>query len=149
VLQIKDRHNGNILLDLAGHIMHIDFGFLVSNAPGKGLKFENAPFKLSEELVEVLGAKDSKNFKRFRTLMVEGFKALHDNADKIILVVEMMMLGQSDLPCFEGGEPALKALKDRLIPGGKKMDMADCTRYVDGLIEASYKAWRTKMYDDF
>lgn len=49
ILQIKDRHNGNIMVDIAGHIMHIDFGFLLSNAPGKGLKFEQAPFKLTAE----------------------------------------------------------------------------------------------------
>ena len=47
ILQIKDRHNENILIDIEGHVLHIDFGFLLSNAPGKGLKFETAPFKLT------------------------------------------------------------------------------------------------------
>ena len=49
ILQIKDRHNGNIMIDIEGHIMHIDFGFFLSNAPGKGVQFEQAPFKLTAE----------------------------------------------------------------------------------------------------
>ena len=53
LLQIKDRHNGNILLDDEGHIIHIDFGFMLSNSPG-GVNFEAAPFKLTRELLEVL-----------------------------------------------------------------------------------------------
>lgn len=46
--------------------MHIDFGFLLSNAPGKGVKFEKAPFKLTGEYLDVLG---KKGFAKFRKLI--------------------------------------------------------------------------------
>lgn len=44
-----------MLLDTEGHIIHIDFGFLLSIAPGGSFSLETAPFKLTEEMVEVLG----------------------------------------------------------------------------------------------
>ena len=50
---LQDRHNGNILMDVAGHIIHIDFGFMLSNSPG-GVNFEAAPFKLTRELLEIM-----------------------------------------------------------------------------------------------
>ena len=40
-------------MDDAGRIIHIDFGFMLSNSPG-GVNFEAAPFKLTRELLEIM-----------------------------------------------------------------------------------------------
>jgi hypothetical protein len=60
--QLKDRHNGNLLLDDDGHLIHIDFSFMLSYSPG-GINFESAPFKLTRELLEVRGL--ASGFRQF------------------------------------------------------------------------------------
>ncbi len=65
---------GNILLDDDGRIVHIDFGFLLSNSPG-GVNFEAAPFKLTRELLEVMDSnsdgRPSEMFDYFKVLMIQ------------------------------------------------------------------------------
>ena len=73
VLQLKDRHNGNVLIDNEGHIIHIDFGFMLSNSPG-GVGVEAAPFKLTYEYVEVLGGVGSEEFEDFKRLCKRAFQ---------------------------------------------------------------------------
>ncbi len=53
LLQIKDRHNGNILVDDEGRLIHIDFGFMLGISPG-GVGFEAAPFKMPQEYIDIL-----------------------------------------------------------------------------------------------
>ena len=38
---------------LLGHIIHIDFGFMLSNSPGN-INFESAPFKLTNVIISIL-----------------------------------------------------------------------------------------------
>lgn len=83
LLQIKDRHNGNILIDRDGHLIHIDFGYMLSNSPGN-IGFEAAPFKLPFEYVEILGSLDGDLFKEFRQLILQGFETARKHAERII-----------------------------------------------------------------
>jgi phosphatidylinositol 4-kinase len=73
LLQIKDRHNGNILIDDEGDLVHIDFVFMLSNSPG-GVNFEAAPFKLTRELLEVMDSnsegKSSELFDYFKVCVL-------------------------------------------------------------------------------
>ena len=57
------------------------------------MKFEKAPFKLTQEFIDVLGGEKSKKFHKYRKLVHAGFMALQEHADKIIILVEMMMMG--------------------------------------------------------
>ena len=148
-LQIKDRHNANILIDNKGHLIHIDFGFMLSNSPGKGLKFENAPFKLTNDFVEVLGGTNTKYFNDFRKCLWKGFLACINHYEKIITLVEMMFCGHgNNMSYFEGGNALIDQLKLRFVPrpGMKKRDYIE---YCDKLIEQSLDNWRTKWYDKF
>lgn len=101
LLQIKDRHNGNILIDKRGHLMHIDFGFMLSNSPGS-LGFEMAPFKLSQDYVDILGGVNSPKFLEYRDLLKRLFRDIRQHAERIVTLVELMQTG-SKLPCFSNG----------------------------------------------
>ncbi|KAL7753394.1 Phosphatidylinositol 4-kinase pik1alpha (PI4-kinase)(PtdIns-4-kinase) [Sorochytrium milnesiophthora] len=100
VLNLKDRHNGNILLDYtSGHLIHIDFGFMFSNSPG-AVGFETAPFKLPLEYLEVLDGYGSDMYNQWKALLVQGFLALRKSHERIVGLVEIMEK-DSPLDCFK------------------------------------------------
>ena len=96
--KLNSRHNGNILIDSDGHIVHIDFGFLLGISPG-GINFESAPFKLTSEYIELMGGIDSPIFNYFKTLLFLGFIELRKHIDSLMFILEIMLM-DSDLPCF-------------------------------------------------
>ncbi|KAF8333998.1 kinase-like domain-containing protein [Cantharellus anzutake] len=143
LLQIKDRHNGNILLDREGHLVHIDFGFMLGNTPGN-MGFEAAPFKLPLEYVEVLGGTDSEAFTEFKRLFREGFEAARKHCDSIITLVELMQK-DSSLDCFATfGEQTSVYLRERFQQNIPHSAVGD---YVDKLIVNSMGSAWTRLYD--
>lgn len=144
VLQIRDRHNGNILIDTDGHAIHIDFGFMLSNSPGS-VGFEQAPFKFPIEYVEILGGRDSTKFTEFRDLLVRAFLSLRKHAENVCLLVEMM-LHSSPLPCLGGGASTVTALRDRFHLA---LSEQEAKELVDEMLISSCDNITTRMYDTF
>jgi len=101
LLGLKDRHNGNIMIDTKGHLIFIDFGFAMGMNVAHEFTFERAPFKLTPEYVEVMGGPRSKCYQDFKELFVAGFKEARKNAQLALGLVEIMMY-KSNFPCFSG-----------------------------------------------
>ena len=147
LLQIKDRHNGNILLDNKGHLIHIDFGFFFLSSPGKNSGFESAPFKLTRDFIELMGGVNSHTFNKFRELCCKTFLELRKNCFQITLLIQMLMEGNEDLDCFRGKpQDAVQGLQERF-----RLDLNDraCQEYVNTLINDSCENWRTTWYDRY
>jgi phosphatidylinositol 4-kinase len=145
LLQVKDRHNGNILLDSHGHIIHIDFGFILSNSPGKNLGFETSAFKLTHEFVEVMGGLGGDMYEYYKILILRGLVAARKHMDRIVPLVEIMQTG-SQLPCFGRGHATIKGLKDRFHMG---LTEEQLQLTVDSMVESSINSLTTKLYDNF
>ncbi|KAN0059793.1 Phosphatidylinositol 4-kinase pik1alpha (PI4-kinase)(PtdIns-4-kinase) [Thecaphora frezii] len=142
LLQIKDRHNGNILLDAEGHLIHIDFGFMLGISPG-GVGFEAAPFKMPQEYIDILGGLESPKFEEFKQLMRSGFRDVRKHAERIIMLVELMSK-DSKLPCFALGDLTASNLRDRFQLA---LSQSQCDEYVDKLILSSAGSAFTRLYD--
>ncbi|KAJ8554666.1 hypothetical protein ON010_g9813 [Phytophthora cinnamomi] len=146
-LQIKDRHNGNIMLDNEGHIIHIDYGFLLGIAPGGMLSIETAPFKLTAEMVETMGGQDSEGFKEYVTLCTRGFLACQQHCDEICDLVDVMSR-QSPYPCFLGidADYILLRLRARFK---LTLSKQETVAHVLSLIRKSNSNYSTRQYDNF
>jgi phosphatidylinositol 4-kinase len=165
LLQFKDRHNGNIMVDDAGHIIHIDFGFCFDIAPG-GVRFERAPFKLTSEMVAVMSGThnpahhpsgtsgislpghnshnptNTQPYRWFESLVVKAFLASRPYCTKLAHIVSLML--DSGLPCFK--PETLQNFRARFVLEKNERDAAE---YMRDLVRKSYMSVSTKGYDQF
>ncbi|KAH8365482.1 hypothetical protein KR093_001262 [Drosophila rubida] len=145
LLQVKDRHNGNILFHSDGHIIHIDFGFILSISP-KNLGFEQSPFKLTHEFVDVMGGTSSEHWREFNRLLLVGMMSARKHMDRIINFVEIMR-SNAQLPCFKNGcSGTVQNLRKRFHMNLTEQEME---RKVEQLVQDSLKSLSTKLYDGY
>ncbi|GBG80565.1 hypothetical protein CBR_g31025 [Chara braunii] len=144
LLQPKDRHNGNILFDKDGRLVHIDFGFILETSPGGNMRFESADFKLSYEMTQLMdpsGDMKSAPWRKFVSLCVKGYLAARVHMDGIVNTVKLMV--DSGLPCFSRGDP-INNLRKRFHPEMNEREAAD---FMIATCTDSYNKLTTFAYD--
>ncbi|KAL1309165.1 hypothetical protein HN51_051848 [Arachis hypogaea] len=144
LLQPKDRHNGNLLFDNVGRLVHIDFGFILETSPGGNMRFESAHFKLSHEMTQLLdpsGVMKSDTWTQFLSLCVKGYLAARRHMEGIITTVALML--DSGLPCFSRGDP-IGNLRKRFHP---EMSEREAANFMTHVCKDAYNKWTTAGYD--
>jgi hypothetical protein len=149
VLQIKDRHNANVLLTSSGQLCHIDFGFVLTHT----VAFEKAPFKLTEEVVNVMAltpesaqkSTQLQGFALYCSLCVQGYLAVRRRADRLLLLLEMSRgFGR----CYPGLDSA-KAIDE--VRARLHLDWSErqCAEFVLNLVADARDNWRTTLFDSY
>eukprot|EP00457_Paulinella_chromatophora_P000082 gb/GEZN01000082.1/.p1 GENE.gb/GEZN01000082.1/~~gb/GEZN01000082.1/.p1 ORF type:complete len:2398 (-),score=369.44 gb/GEZN01000082.1/:201-7394(-) len=154
LVQAKDRHNGNLMFDDEGYLVHIDFGFIFDISPGRDMRFESAGFKFTKEMVDLIGGgPEHPLYQWFVLLCVRGFLAVREHKEIILTLAERMT--SSTLGCFKGNRGknkvkkprdvlSIQRLRERFVPDKDEQGAAE---YIMQVISEANNHWTTRLYD--
>lgn len=120
---------------------------MLSIAPGGSFSLETAPFKLTEEMVEVMGGLESKLFGEFVKAFTAGFLALRSNAEAIISNLKVLSIN-SPFPCFKDKD-SMAIMEKLRVRFRTDLSVKGAVQYCLDLIIQSYNHSGTKLYDTF
>ena len=146
ILGVGDRHDHNVMFRKDGHIFHIDFGYILGREP----YFSFIPFKISKDMVDYMGGKDSENYKKFTQKCVNVYLELRENARSIInmfyLMVDSGIKELNDIEC-------LKKFHERFNPGMTKeeaknkflKELDESLNSITSEIKEKFHKWRQDL----
>ena len=142
LLQIKDRHNANILLNEDIRIIHIDFAFILGSLPGN-LKLEATSFKMSEDFITMMKGKNNQSFDHLKEIFTRGFLILKKSVGKLVKISKVFILEG------EGKNRISLRLLELIKRFDIKFNDSDSVRSCHLLFKDSLEDWRTEQYDKY
>ncbi|AEA38723.1 phosphatidylinositol 4-kinase (nucleomorph) [Cryptomonas paramecium] len=140
--QLKDRHNGNILVNLDDKIIHVDFGYILGYMPGN-LKFEAKFFKLTKELLNRINGKESEKFEYFKEIFIRGIFLIKKNTIDLNTILQVVW--------FENIFNFTKSYKMNQWQKELRLQLyqKNFIKHYLNLIRESTENWKTIQYDKY
>jgi len=122
---------------------------MFSNSPGS-LNFESAPFKFTQEYMDIIDDGDGTMFEYFKSLLNKAFYEVRKHLDDIISMIEIMFK-ETQFPCFKSGDIIFEEIRNRCSTKYNTGDNVhnEYQELVDRIIDGSLDNWRTRQYDSF
>ena len=147
---LGDRHLENILVTQHGYLVHVDFGYVLGDDP----KHVATPMRITEDMVDALGGKNSRTFELFVQRTQEGYELMRLHAD---LWYHLLC---TPFYVFNDVQKSPKRIKDhildRFVPGEWSSEaslhiqtvvqQASETSYLQNLLDMSHTASNQLRY---
>ena len=138
ILGLGDRHSSNIMLSKKGHIIHIDYGYILEN-PIHSTILNHPVIRISNEMIDFLGGVNGDYYQLFKQYIISVFDIMRLYSD--IIINYYSILGHENIINWELFK---EKLIDRFMNGLSIKDVEICL--ID-VIETSSKSYSGSLID--
>ncbi|GFE55711.1 hypothetical protein BaOVIS_031150 [Babesia ovis] len=138
LLGVGDRHNDNLIISQSGHVIHVDYGYVLGSDPRP---LPVPPFKLSKELLDFVGGSGSFMYRRFKHRFYVIFSILKRHAKLFIILCYLLV-----------GSNLRNVNLESVVKMEAKFHLSDdspvtSSTYVNSLIESSATALSSELVE--
>jgi hypothetical protein len=138
VLGLGDRHASNIMVSNIGHIIHIDYGYILEN-PFHSTIVHNPIIRISNEMIDFLGGWNSEYYDLFKNYIIKVFDIIRLYSN--IIINYYNILANENIIEWTNFK---KRLTDRFLNG---MTFKDIEVVLLDVIESSSNSYGTTFID--
>ena len=142
ILGLGDRHLENILINENFELIHIDFSYIMGDDP----KNANVEMKITPDMLDMLGGKNSSYFQIFKLNCSKAYKEIRSRSSLWFILLMFLAFNKPDIiPYNNNYEFIKKYIIDRLVPG--EFDDESSSQIIEIIERSSNESLVEKLSD--